>query len=103
MTETAPDGLALWLEMLHFPGAEPMIAVDCTFIGEEDAGRELMRAVDELPAPLADTRTMMSAAELGQITAEPTDPGPVERGPSCSPPSMTLRSMRSWVSRSLRS
>lgn len=76
MTLPAPHELTLWLDLLHFPGAEPMIAIDSTFLGTEDAARELMRAVDALPAPLSDTRTMMSVADLGQITAEPTDPGP---------------------------
>ncbi|MGW4502721.1 SUMF1/EgtB/PvdO family nonheme iron enzyme, partial [Micromonospora sp. NPDC004336] len=27
-TATAPDELTLWLDLLHFPGAEPMVAVD---------------------------------------------------------------------------
>lgn len=53
-----------------------MIALDCTFLGTEGAARELMKAVDDLPAPMVDTRAMMSTAELGQITGEPTVPGP---------------------------
>lgn len=76
ITEAAPDTLTLWLELLNFPGAEPMIAIDCTFLGAEDAARDLMKAIDSLPAPLTDTRAVMSVADLGQITAEPTDPAP---------------------------
>ena len=76
MTVTAPDELTLWLELLHFPGAEPMIAIDSTFLGPDDVARKLMTATDDLPAPLSDTRAPMSAADLGRITAEPTDPGP---------------------------
>lgn len=75
MTLTAPDELTLWLELLHFPGAEPMIAIDSTFLGAEGVARGLMAATDSLPAPLRDTRAAMSVADLGQITAEPTDPG----------------------------
>ncbi|MGD7789129.1 FAD-binding oxidoreductase [Propionibacteriaceae bacterium Y1700] len=76
MTETAPDGLTLWLELLHFPGSEPMVAIDSTFLGAEHTARDLMAATDRLPAPMTDTRAVMSVADLGQITAEPTNPGP---------------------------
>src|SRR5690606_24622892 len=31
--------------------------------------------VDDLPAPISDSRAAMSAADLGSITAEPTEPG----------------------------
>lgn len=76
LTEAAPDELTLWLELLHFPGAEPMIGIDSTFLGPEDTARDLMRATDRLPTPLTDTRAVMSVADLGRITAEPTEPGP---------------------------
>lgn len=74
MTATAPEGLSLWLELLNFPGADPMVAIDSTFLGSEAEGRELMRATEQLPAPLSDTRAPMSVADLGEITAEPTEP-----------------------------
>ena len=76
MTATAPESLTLWLELLHFPGGEPMIAIDSTYLGDADEARALMSATDSLPAPLSDTRAAMSVAEIGTITAEPTDPGP---------------------------
>lgn len=76
MTETAPDALTLWLELLCFPGAEPMIAIDSAFLGTEVEGRRLMRPTASLPEPLSDSRALMGTADLGQITAEPTDPGP---------------------------
>ncbi|MFC8797700.1 FAD-binding oxidoreductase [Promicromonospora sp. NPDC057138] len=76
MTRDAPDELTLWLELLHFPGAEPMVAVDSTYLGGETDARVLTRAIDPLPEPLADTRRAMTVAELGTITGEPTDPGP---------------------------
>ncbi len=77
ITASAPDTLTLWFEVLHFPGSEPMLAIDSTFLGTEEAARELLRATDDLPDPLADTRAVMTVADLGQITAEPTDPVPV--------------------------
>lgn len=76
MTETAPKELTVWLELLHFPGSEPMIAIDSTFLGTEQTARDLTAATSGLPAALADTRAVMSVAELGRITAEPTEPGP---------------------------
>lgn len=74
MTATAPEALSLWLELLSFPGADPMVAIDSTFLGSEAEGRDLMHATEALPTPLADTRAPMSVADLGAITAEPTEP-----------------------------
>ena len=76
MTASAPRELTLWLELLHFPGGEPLIAIDATYLGPEADARAAMCATADLPEPLSDTRTMMSAADLGTITAEPTAPGP---------------------------
>ena len=76
MTASAPDHLNLWLELLSFPGADPMVAIDSTYLGAEAEARSLMAATDELPTPLSDTRAPMSVADLGTITAEPTDPVP---------------------------
>ncbi|WP_100444488.1 FAD-binding oxidoreductase [Glycomyces xiaoerkulensis] len=76
MTAAAPDELTLWLELLHFPGAEPMVAIDSTYLGPEADARSLLAEIDRLPEPLSDTRAAMSAAEIGTITGEPTDPSP---------------------------
>lgn len=76
ITAKAPDELTVWLDLLHFPGADPMVAIDATYLGEEDKARELLAPLDRLPRPLADGRRVMSVAELGSITAEPTDPSP---------------------------
>ncbi|MBZ2198404.1 FAD-binding oxidoreductase [Occultella gossypii] len=76
MTETAPGALTLWLELLSFPGAEPLVAIDSTFLGDEATARNLMHETSLLPVPLSDTRAPISVADLGTITAEPTDPGP---------------------------
>ena len=52
-----------------------MIAIDSTFLGEEDEVRRLLQATERLPAPLADSRAALSVAELGRITAEPVRSG----------------------------
>jgi FAD/FMN-containing dehydrogenase len=71
---TAPDELTVWLDLLHFPGAAPMVAVDATYLGEPGEAADLLAPLDRLPQPLSDGRRVMSVAELGSITAEPTDP-----------------------------
>lgn len=76
ITAAAPKELTVWLELLHFPGTDPMVAIDSTFLGTEPDARELMAELDRLPEPLSDTRRTMTVAELGSITAEPTDPSP---------------------------
>lgn len=81
VTRTAPVELTLWLELLHFPGGQPLVAIDLTYLGEAADALPLLEALDALPAPLSDTRRAMTVAELGTITAEPTDPGAgVSRG-----------------------
>lgn len=76
LTRTAPDALTAWFDLLHFPGGAPMVAVDVTYLGDERAARRLLSVVDRLPAPISDSRRPMTVAELGGITAEPTDPAP---------------------------
>jgi FAD/FMN-containing dehydrogenase len=75
ITATAPDALTAWLELLHFPGSQPLVAVDATFLGDAGEARDLLTPLERLGRPLSDSRKMMSVAELGGITAEPTDPG----------------------------
>lgn len=74
LTANAPNELTAWFDLLQFPGADPMVAVDTTYLGPEGEAREAMGALEGLPEPLSDSRRMMTAAELGGITAEPTDP-----------------------------
>lgn len=75
ITATAPNALTAWFDLLHFPDADPMVAVDATYLGDEAGAHDLLAPLDRLPQPLADSRRVMSVAELGSITAEPTDPG----------------------------
>lgn len=74
ITAVAPDELTVWLDLVHFPGAAPMVAVDATYLGDADEARDLLAPLDGLPQPLSDGRKVMSVAELGSITAEPTEP-----------------------------
>jgi FAD/FMN-containing dehydrogenase len=76
VTAGAPDELTLWFSLAHLPGAEPVVAVDSTFLGDADTARKLLSGFDTLPAPVADTRRTMDVSELAGITGDPTDPGP---------------------------
>jgi hypothetical protein len=81
LTEGAPEKLTAWFELLHFPGSPPMVAVDTTYLGSAADARPLFRRLDRVDGLLADTRAMMRVADLGSITAEPTEPGPgISRG-----------------------
>lgn len=77
ITATAPDELTVWLNLLHFPGTDPVVAVDATYLGDEREARELLSPLDRIPRPLSDSRRIMPVSDLGTITAEPTDPLPV--------------------------
>ncbi|GAA0567656.1 FAD-binding oxidoreductase [Actinomadura livida] len=76
VTGGAPDELTTWYELLQYPGAAPMVAVDCTFLGAGGAAEALLRPLDKVGGRISDSRAALPVAELGTITAEPTDPGP---------------------------
>ena len=74
ITATAPDELTVWLDLLHLPGSDPVVAVDATYLGDPGEARSLLAPLDHLPQPLSDSRRVRSVADLGSITADPTDP-----------------------------
>ncbi|MFI6817196.1 FAD-binding oxidoreductase [Nonomuraea sp. NPDC050328] len=76
VTATAPDELALWYSVVQFPGQDPMAVLDLTYLGDAAEAAELLRPFEALGAPVHDSRGLISAADLGAITAEPTDPSP---------------------------
>ncbi|MEW2352349.1 FAD-binding oxidoreductase [Spirillospora sp. NPDC029432] len=76
ITATAPDRLTAWLDLLHFPGADPMVAVDATYLGPAGEARALLAPLDALARPVSDSRRTMPVSEIGSIAAEPTDPSP---------------------------
>ncbi|MDX6740203.1 FAD-binding oxidoreductase [Actinocorallia sp. A-T 12471] len=76
LTESAPPELTLWLDLLHFPGSTPKIALDITHLGPRPEAESLLTPLKALPTPLTDTRRPMQVSDVGSITAEPTTPGP---------------------------
>lgn len=76
VTAAAPEALTVWFDLLNFPGSAPLVAVDATYLGDPAEGRDLLRPLADLDGLLSDGRGPLSTADLGSITAEPTEPGP---------------------------
>ncbi|MFG1703009.1 FAD-binding oxidoreductase [Nonomuraea sp. M3C6] len=76
VTAEAPDELSVWFNRVQFPQAPPMVTVDVAFLGEEDEGRALLARLDKIDDVITDKRRVVAVADLGDITAEPTDPAP---------------------------
>ncbi|WP_407566071.1 FAD-binding oxidoreductase [Streptomyces sp. 184] len=78
VTAAAPDELTVWAGLLSVPGAEPVVAVHTTYLGEGagEAAPALLRPFDAVEDRIDDTRAVLPVHELGSITKEPTDPSP---------------------------
>lgn len=76
ITATAPDQLTAWYTLLHPPSGQPLVAVDVTHLGEAGDGEALLSSLDKIAGRLYDSRGKMAVADLGDITAEATAPGP---------------------------
>ncbi|MEV6426352.1 FAD-binding oxidoreductase [Nocardia sp. NPDC051463] len=76
LTAGAPAELSVWLQRYQIPGAAPTVAIDFAYLGDPAEGRHLTRRLDTIDGIIADTRGELSPAEIGRITAEPTDPSP---------------------------
>ncbi|MFI6181696.1 FAD-binding oxidoreductase [Nonomuraea sp. NPDC051191] len=76
LTADAPPELSLWLNRVQFPKAPPMVTVDLAHLGGAAEAEDLLGRLAKIDGVLADTRAAMATADLGTITAEPTDPAP---------------------------
>ncbi|NUR90563.1 MAG: FAD-linked oxidase, partial [Nonomuraea sp.] len=76
LTAEAPPELSLWLNRVQFPEAPPMVTVDLAHLGTAREAEDLLARLTAIGGVLRDTRAAMSTADLGDITAEPTDPAP---------------------------
>lgn len=76
ITADAPAELSVWTTLLQVPGGPALVAVDATYLGEAAEGQALLRSLDEIGGRISDSRAVLPIAELGSITAEPTDPSP---------------------------
>ncbi|MRH86574.1 FAD-binding protein [Nocardia sp. SYP-A9097] len=76
LTSQAPDELSVWFHRFQFPQAPEMVALDVAYLGDPEQGRALVAAIDGLDGAVSDSRAVMSVANLGDITTEPTTPSP---------------------------
>jgi FAD/FMN-containing dehydrogenase len=76
LTATAPDQLTAWYRLRRAPRSEPIVTVDATFLGAAAEGEALLRGLDKIEGRLSDSRGRLAIADLGDITEEPTQPGP---------------------------
>lgn len=76
VTAEAPEELTVWVNRLQVPGGPALVVVDSTYLGLADDGADLLRRFEKIDGRLDNTRRTLPLAELGTITAEPTDPSP---------------------------
>ncbi|MFI9634428.1 FAD-binding oxidoreductase [Nocardia sp. NPDC051929] len=76
ITAAAPHELSVWFQRLQIPDAPPMVGVDAVYLGDPDRGRTLLTALDAIGDLILDKRGVFGAADIGAVTAEPTDPSP---------------------------
>ncbi|MEU1725956.1 FAD-binding oxidoreductase [Nonomuraea sp. NPDC005692] len=76
LTADAPPELSLWVNRVQFPKAPPMVTVDLAYLGAAAEAEGLLGRLAKIDGVLSDTRAAMATADLGAITAEPTDPAP---------------------------
>ncbi|NNH71659.1 FAD-binding oxidoreductase [Nocardia uniformis] len=76
LTTDAPVELSAWFQRFQFPNAPEMVALDVAYLGAAEAGRDATAAIDRLGGLMSDKRGALTPAQIGAITAEPTDPSP---------------------------
>ncbi|MDF2704395.1 MAG: FAD/FMN-containing dehydrogenase [Nonomuraea muscovyensis] len=76
ITAEAPRELSVWINRLQPPGAPPMVTLDLAYLGEAAQGEDLVARIDKIEGAISDSRGVVPVADLGDITAEPTDPAP---------------------------
>ncbi|MCP2337409.1 FAD-binding oxidoreductase [Actinomadura rupiterrae] len=76
ITADAPRELSVWINRLQLPGGPPMVTLDMAYLGETAEATALLARIDKIGDALSDSRGIVPIADLGGITAEPTDPVP---------------------------
>ncbi|MFC7877154.1 FAD-binding oxidoreductase [Isoptericola sp. NPDC057391] len=78
VTATAPPELSVWLSRVEAPGAPAVVVVHAAFLGDAASARALLApfaAVPDVLGPGVDAAIgPLAAADVGDITADPTDP-----------------------------
>ncbi|MBO2453637.1 FAD-binding oxidoreductase [Actinomadura barringtoniae] len=76
ITAEAPRELSVWINRFQPPGAPPMVTLDLAYLGDTAQGRDHLVRLDKIEGAISDSRGVVPVADLGDITAEPTDPAP---------------------------
>ncbi|MGW0485256.1 FAD-binding oxidoreductase [Nonomuraea sp. NPDC003214] len=76
ITAEAPRELSVWINRFQPPGAPPMVTLDLAYLGEAARAEDLLARLGKIEGAISDSRGVVPLAELGGITAEPTDPAP---------------------------
>ncbi len=85
-TAGAPEALSTWAEIFRFPPmpelpeeirGKSFVAVDLTYLGDEDDLGPILEPLRRVPALILDTVGHVPLSRLGEIAAEPVDPMPV--------------------------
>ncbi|MFE5294020.1 FAD-binding oxidoreductase [Isoptericola sp. NPDC056618] len=78
VTAAAPPELSVWLSRVEAPGAPAVVVVHAAYLGDAAAARELLApfaAVPDVLGPGVDAAIgPVALADVGDITADPTDP-----------------------------
>lgn len=84
-TAEAPEELTVWFNLVQVPDlphlpaplrGRSLVTVDSTYLGEPDEAQTLLSPFDKIPDRILDNHRILPVAELGDISAEPTDPSP---------------------------
>ncbi|HEY3683695.1 MAG TPA: FAD-binding oxidoreductase [Streptosporangiaceae bacterium] len=76
ITADAPRELSVWVNRLQPPGAPPMVTLDLAYLGAAAQAEDLLVRIGKIEGAISDSRGVVPVADLGDITAEPTDPVP---------------------------
>ena len=78
VTATAPAGLSVWLSRVEAPGAPAVVVVHAAHLGDAPEARALLRPFAAVPGVLGPGVDAaigpVGLADVGDITADPTDP-----------------------------
>lgn len=78
VTATAPDTLSLWFSRVEAPGTPAVVVVHAAYLGDADGARDLLRPFAAVPGVLGPGLGAaigpVGLADVGDITADPTDP-----------------------------
>jgi FAD/FMN-containing dehydrogenase len=78
LTADAPRELSAWFHHLQIPQAPPMVALDVAYLGDQQNAERLMSGLSAIPGLMSDKRDVLALSALGDITADPTEPGPTK-------------------------